>query len=311
MKDLESCNLCEWRCNVNRQKGQQGICGIGIPQIATSMLHPAPPASYDAFLLGCNFRCLGCQNYTISMLQEHGTYLSPQRWAEQADAVLASLEAKEMGADRLFFTGGEPTCSLPWVEAVAEWSTAPINFDTNGFMTTPSLKRILSISDSLTFDIKAVTPGIHRLLTGAPVDPVLRNCTYIIEHAPEKIYEFRVVVYPHLIEEAKKIAAFLVQLSEDAPLHFIGFRPNFVLDSLRGASLQEMHEAVSCAQSAGLHHVTWSGIPDISGLAESKDKDVYEHLSLLAGCRKSGENRVCTCVWEECPLCTYTPVRRT
>lgn len=307
MNDLESCELCEWRCGVNRLKGQRGVCGVGMPEIVASMLHPAPPSSYDAFLAGCNFRCLGCQNYTISMCREQGTFIPPDRWAEQGIAALASREGRLIGADRLFFTGGEPTCSLPWVEAVAECCTLPVNFDTNGFMTLSSLERILSFSDSLTFDIKAVTPEIHLLLTGAPVEPVKRNCAYVVEHALEKVYEFRSVVYPGMVAEARKVAQFLANLCMDAPLCFLAFRPNFVLDRTRGTTTAELREALTFARSAGLHRVTWSGILDIPG--EKAGEKAFEDLALLAGCEKPGEKRLCTC--HECKLREYDPYRRT
>jgi pyruvate formate lyase activating enzyme len=241
------------------------------------------------------------------MRQGRGTYIPPEQWAEQGIRALTSPEGKRMGADRLFFTGGEPTCSLPWVEAVAECCTAPIHFDTNGFMTPSSLERVLSFSDSLTFDIKAVTPGIHRLLTGAPVEPVIRNCTYIIEHALEKVYEFRMVVYPNLVEEAQNVASFLADLSEDAPLCYLAFRPNFVLERIRGITTQEMKEAVSFARSAGLKHVAWAGLPNISG-AEPGEK-AYERLARLAGCQYPHEKRLCTC--DQCALMEYIPFRRT
>ncbi len=304
MKELEKCQLCEWRCNVNRLKDERGVCGIGVPKVVLSTLHPAPPASFDAFLSGCNFRCLGCQNYTISMLHEPGEYIPPDEWAELGLAYLGSEEAKRMNADRLFFTGGEPTCSLPWVEKVAEHAQTKINVDTNGFMTVPSLERILAFSDSLTFDIKAFSNKVHQLLTGAPVTPVLRNVEYTIEHALNKVYEFRVVVLPGLLEEAVNIAAFLADLSEDAPLCYLAFRPNFVLDTSRGITLSELDTVTEAAKGYGLKTVNWAGLPNIPG-----DKKIdFQELAAKAGCKKV-KNRVCTCT--ECALKMYNPQRRT
>lgn len=304
MKELEKCQLCEWRCNVNRLKGEKGACGIGIPKVVASMLHPAPPASFDAFLSGCNFKCLGCQNYTISMLHEPGEYIPPDEWAALGMAQLESDEAKRMGADRLFFTGGEPTCSLPWIEKVAAHTHTKINVDTNGFMTLPSLKRILAFSDSLTFDIKAFSNPVHQLVTGAPVAPVLRNATYVIEHALNKVYEFRVVVLPGLLKEAVDIAAFLADISKDAPLCYLAFRPNFVLDKARGTTLSELETVVKAAQKCGLT-VDWAGLPGIPGDKEGIND--FQALAAQAGCTKA--TRVCTCT--HCALKTYIPQRRT
>ena len=304
MKELESCQLCEWRCNVNRLQGEKGVCRIGLPQVVLSTLHPAPPASFDAFMAGCNFRCLGCQNYTVSMVHETGEYIPPEDWAEQGLHALNSVEAKRMGADRLFFTGGEPTCSLPWVEAVADYARTRVNFDTNGFMTAASLERIITFSDSITFDIKAFSDDVHRLLTGAPVKPVLRNAEYIIEHAFQKVYEFRVVVMPGLTEEAVKIAEFLAGLSEDIPVCFLAFRPNFVLEDLRGITVQELERVVDAAKTYGLKKVDWAGLPGISG----RNQQDFKELAAKAGCTKV-DSRLCTCT--VCHLTEYTPKRRT
>jgi len=309
MKELESCQLCEWRCNVNRLKGELGVCRVGLPEVVLSTLHPAPPASFDAFMAGCNFKCLGCQNYRISMLHEKGEYIPPEEWAELGLAALNSWEGRRINADRLFFTGGEPTCSLPWVEAVADYANTKVNFDTNGFMTADSLERVLAFSNSLTFDIKAFSDDMHRLLTGAPAKPVLRNVEYTVENALEKVYEFRVVVIPGLVEEAVNIAEFLASLSEDAPLCYLAFRPNFVLDEARGITLPELEEAVEAAKGFGLKKVDWAGLPGIPGKKEGA-RD-FQELAAKAGCTKveTKRGRVCTCT--ECALMKYNPKRRT
>lgn len=305
MNELERCELCEWRCHVNRLKGEHGICRVGVPEVVVSTLHPAPPASFDAFLKGCNFRCLGCQNYQISMLHQQGQYIPPEEWAELGLAALDSHEGRRMGADCLFFTGGEPTCSLPWVEAVADHAGTKVNFDTNGFMTLNSLERIISLSDSLTFDMKAFSDRTHRLLTGAPVNPVLRNASYVVEHALEKVYEFRVVVVPGFLDEAVQIAAFLAGLSEDAPVCYLAFRPNFVLDEARGITMPELEYVVQAAKRYGLKQVEWAGLPGIPGDKEGKE---FQNLAAKAGCTRA-KNRLCRCT--QCHLVEYTPKRRT
>ena len=212
--DLSQCKLCERQCGVDRLDGEVGVCGITLPEVASSQLHPAPPASFDAFMTGCNFRCLFCQNWLISTYpansaaMERGVegYYDPRSWAELGAANLNSPFAKRMNADRLFFTGGEPTCSLPWVEAVVKHargidSSIKVNYDTNGYMTRESLGRVLELSTSITFDIKAYDEKIFRALTGAEVEPVLRNAEYIGQHAKDKLWEFRIMVIPGVHEQ--------------------------------------------------------------------------------------------------------------
>ncbi|MFX1449269.1 MAG: hypothetical protein ACFFCM_00420 [Promethearchaeota archaeon] len=44
--ELDHCELCEWRCRVDRNRGELGICKIGYPVVASCQLNPAPPQSY-------------------------------------------------------------------------------------------------------------------------------------------------------------------------------------------------------------------------------------------------------------------------
>ncbi|NVM00721.1 MAG: radical SAM protein, partial [Candidatus Helarchaeota archaeon] len=208
-KEFENCNLCEWKCGINRYE-EVGVCGVsGIPIVASSTLHPAPPSSYDAFLSGCNFRCLFCQNFSISTYpegryyREFEGYYEPYEWVKKAVNELNSKQAEWIRADRLFFTGGEPTIFLPWIEDVVREAKKikkdiKMNFDTNGFMTLDSLKRIIKISTSITFDIKAFSDEVFRQLTGAFPAPVLRNAEYLIKNSAEKIWEIRVMIIPEI-----------------------------------------------------------------------------------------------------------------
>ncbi len=295
--DLHSCKLCEWRCGVDRLveygsdsklinnneapniKKHYGVCGSTIPQVASSQLHPAPPASFDAFLTGCNFRCLFCQNWSISMFESKTSglrntiegYYDPRQWAELALAWLSTEWAKLIKADRLFFTGGEPTCALPWIEEVVQAARqiipeTKINYDTNGFFTKSSLKRILAFTTSITYDLKAFTPALFSALTGADVKPVLRNLKYIIKNAPEKLWEVRVIVIPGVHEDdIPCLCKFIADLDTNVKLNFLAFRPNFIMESYFGATEELLEHCLSVAQQCGLKNVTISGIPGLPG----------------------------------------------
>jgi pyruvate formate lyase activating enzyme len=290
--DLSNCKLCAWECGVDRLAGERGVCGIGVPEVASSMLHPAPPASYDAFMVGCCFRCIFCQNWEIANYPENealGTpegYYEPAGWAEMGVAALKSLSGKLIGADRLFFTGGEPTCSLTWVEAVVREarkidSSLKVNYDTNGFLTTNSLKRVLAFTTSITFDIKAYNDDTFLALTGAPVEPVLRNVEYVARRAKNKLWEFRIMVIPGVHEtEVPALCEFLAELDPTLPVSFLAFRPNFVMDAYLGATYKLMEYCVGTAKQKGLEDVSWSGHAGIKG---SLPGGVKAHMDKLRG----------------------------
>ncbi|MFQ6089215.1 MAG: radical SAM protein [Candidatus Methanofastidiosia archaeon] len=328
LKDFKNCKLCCWKCDVDRLNGEIGVCGITLPMVAQSCLHPAPPASFDAFLVGCNFRCSGCQNYTISTYPENpnsdsAEFIEPFKWAELAFRKLSSIEAKLMGADRMFFTGGEPTCHLPWIEEVVRHTNLKVNFDTNGFMTRKSLKRVLSITTSITYDLKAFRDKTHRILTGAPVEPVLSNAEYILKYGKEKLYEFRVLVVEGVVEkEVSELVEWLASIDEDVKVCFLAFRPNFVLDRYFGASQKVMREVLKVAQKK-LLNVSISGFPGISGHVPFDVLKLYERLKLKedaklisafnlnAGCVMPIRNCGVCKMMLDCKLKRFAPKRRT
>jgi len=258
LTELENCKLCEWQCGVNRITGELGVCRISIPHVASCQLHPAPPQSYTIFMAGCNFKCLNCQNYSIAHYPDTKTvirgYVNPKELAKESINAINSSMGQFIGADRIFFSGGEPTIHLPYIEKIVEEARkidpeTKINFDTNGFLTMKSLKRVLKFTTSITFDIKAYNDDVHKALTGAPSEPVLRNAEYIAKHARDKLWEYRILVIPGIVdvEEIKAICEFMASIDPTLPVCFLVFRPNFVLDQYMGATWKLMDKTVEIA----------------------------------------------------------------
>ncbi|MHA2226692.1 MAG: radical SAM protein [Candidatus Hodarchaeales archaeon] len=331
-KDFEKCKLCAWECGIDRVAGEQGICMMGLPEVASCQLHPAPPQSYTVFLPSCNFRCLNCQNWEIAHYPKTNKkikgIISPINIAEAGVKAIHSMIGQTIGADRFFFSGGSPTVSLPWVEEVVKQAklqdpNVKVNFDTNGFPSKKSFKRILAFSDSITFDIKAYHDEVHRALTGAPVEPVLRNAEVMAKHR-NRLWEFRILVIPSIIDlpEIEAIAEFIVDLDETLPTCLLTFRPNFCLDSHPGASRKLMEKAVMTAKKCGLKQVTWAGFPDIRGKESAvpfplKKKFIHEQSAYAAfhaqrtGCKRIHRDCGVCNIQILCDLKSYTPLRTT
>lgn len=324
LSELENCNLCEWQCGKNRLNGELGVCGVGIPNVASAMLHPAPPRSYTVFLSGCNFKCLNCQNWEIahSSSSEGGDhkFRFPEKLGKEVYEAINSPRGRRLGADRVFFSGGAPTPSLPYIEEVVREARnlgdIKVNYDTNGFMTIDSLKRIVDFATSITFDIKAYHEDTHRALTGAPVEPVLRNAEYVAKNAKDKLWEFRVLMIPGISkEEVRHLSEFLSEIDPSLPLNFLAFRPNFVLESYSGSTRELMEKSVEVAKEAGLRDVSWSGrvglpgrIPEVrSNQYESDGAKIAGAIAENVGClnhpRNCGECNLSL----DCPVKKYEP----
>ena len=325
LKELRDCRLCAWECGTNRLQGEQGVCRLTVPMVASSMLHPAPPSSYDAFSVGCSFRCLFCQNWRIANYPDNPAsydiegYYQPKKWAELSLQQLKSPHARFIGADSLFFTGGEPTCSLPWIEEVVKEAreidhSIKVNYDTNGFLTKKSLLRVLDLATSITFDIKAHSDKIHQALTGAPVEPVLKNAEYIGKKAKEKLWEFRIMVIPGIHEkEIQSLCEFIAGIDTTLPVCFLAFRPNFVMASHYGATLELMNYCIDIAKKTGIENVHWSGTVDIRGeMPKVEGLDLAYAYVEIGGCIQKNHRNCKTCMnMSKCEIKKHVPFMST
>ncbi|MFX0113183.1 MAG: radical SAM protein [Candidatus Hodarchaeota archaeon] len=332
LNDLEDCKLCSWQCGVDRLAGEYGVCLKGFPEVASCQLHPAPPQSYTVFTAGCNLRCLNCQNwdiahYPVTRVPIKGK-VDPKIIAQEGVKAIHSMFGQLIRADRLFFSGGAPTVSLPWIEEVISHTHSldpeiKVNFDTNGFPSKESFQRILAISDSVTFDLKAFNDDVHRALTGAPVEPVLKNAETMAQHA-KKLWEYRILVIPSIvdIEEIRQICEFIAGLNETLPVCFLAFRPNFCLDSHPGAPQTLMEQCLSIAKKAGLENSHWAGQADLKGknlelphAAYQKIKHEGAHVAMAyasrAGCTMQLRNCGQCRSHLQCRVKGYVPSRTT
>ncbi|MCK5346787.1 MAG: pyruvate formate lyase-activating protein, partial [Candidatus Heimdallarchaeota archaeon] len=68
---LKNCCFCERKCQKNREEGELGVCKVGKEAVISSaFLHRGEETvlvpSGTIFFSGCTFKCVFCQNYTIS-----------------------------------------------------------------------------------------------------------------------------------------------------------------------------------------------------------------------------------------------------
>ena len=325
---LTRCTLCEHRCGVNRLDGQSGICRMTLPVVASATLHPAPPESYTVFLAGCNYKCLNCQNWTIAQLPDNECqprgFISAKELAMECVTQLGSPAAKLMGADRIFFSGGEPTIHLPYIEQVViearkRSPDLKVNFDTNGYMTSASLRKVLKFTTSITYDIKAFNDEVHLALTGASSKPVLRNAEHIGRFAKDKLWEYRILVIPKINEEEiEPLCRFIAHVDAGLPVRFLAFRPNYILEHHSGAAAELMERCVNIAKMSGLKNVYRSGPTGIQGLKAALPKKVVSDYQLpggqlagayayAAGCRTHVRNCAACSSHQACPVKRYIP----
>ncbi len=156
---LRSCELCPWRCRVNRMEGgKRGVCrSYSRVKVASYNLHygEEPPisgrrGSGTIFFSNCTLRCVFCQNYPISQLGTGKEY-SDEELAEMM------LYLQEEGAHNINFV--TPTHFVANILnalyiAVNKGFRLPLVYNTSGYELEETLKLLDGIIDIYLPDIK-------------------------------------------------------------------------------------------------------------------------------------------------------------
>lgn len=155
---LNKCMLCPRNCGVNRNRGEVGFCkSENKLRIAKAYLHKweEPPitgknGSGTIFFSGCNLRCLFCQNYYISELN-NGVEIDNYKLAD------ICLDLQEKGATNINLV--TPTHYVPLIVegikiAKERGLIIPIVYNSSGYEKVETLKLLEGIVDIYLPDFK-------------------------------------------------------------------------------------------------------------------------------------------------------------
>lgn len=124
--------------------------------------------------------------------------------------------------------------------------------DSNGSFDFECHPEILSCSDGVMLDVKAVSPSWSRRLISASPDLVLKNLDYLLSVG--KLEEVRTVLFPDRPVENEETVRFVASRIQDAcPYKLIRYRPFGVREKnqpLIGETITDESEAQRCASLA-------------------------------------------------------------
>lgn len=155
------------------------------------------------FMQGCNFKCIYCANPdTITMGK--GVEVSVD------EIVRRAVNEKPFYGRRggVTFSGGEPTVQakelLPVFVRLKE-EDIHICLDTNGSIFNSDVERLLTYTDMVLLDVKAVSVSLHRAITGQANLQVSQTAQYLEEQGiPIRI---RCVMLPGINDTPEAIKA--------------------------------------------------------------------------------------------------------
>ena len=278
------CNLCPHQCLIS--PSQRGICGVRENQegklyslvygrlIAQSvdpiekkpLFHFLPGSqSYSIATVGCNFRCLNCQNFDISQIpRERGVILGSR--VSPIDVVNA---AKQNHCQSIAYTYSEPTIFFEYAFDVAKlaYQEGIKNvFVTNGYIAEEALSEIGPYLHGANIDLKSSRDQFYQKTCHAQLQPVLDAIQ--LYHELGIWIEITTLIIPTLNDskdDLHRIAKFIANLDPSIPWHISRFHPMYELTHIPATPIATLHKARQIGIDAGLKYVYEGNAPGHGG----------------------------------------------
>jgi len=272
------CNLCSRRCLI--LDGKRGFCGVrenregvlyslvygrcaswAIDKIEKKPFYHFFPGtdSFSFATVGCNFRCLHCQNWEISQAKEiFGEELSPQQIVQLA---------KRYRCHGIAYTYTEPTIFFEYAYDTAELARKEGLYNvfvTNGYMTPETIKEMKNI-DASRIDLKSMNDKFYREICSATLEPVLNSIKLLHKKGHIEIINLVIPTKNDSDEELKELAKWVAELDKDIPLHFTAFYPANKMLDVPPTPLKTLEKARKIAMEEGVRYVYTGNVPGHEG----------------------------------------------
>lgn len=172
LEQLAKCEICPFRCKVNRLSGQVGRCGCGDKiRVAKYQLHyfeepciSGKSGSGTVFFSNCNFKCIFCQNYKISQ-EGKGNEVTIEELAN------IFLKLQQEGANNINLV--TPTMyAYQIIEAIklarVNGLNLPIIYNSNGYENVETLRDLRGYVDVYLPDLKYYADELAIKYSKAP-----------------------------------------------------------------------------------------------------------------------------------------------
>ena len=278
--DYIECQTCNHRCRIAPYK--RGLCGVRenqrgklyllvygrviaehIDPIEKKPLYHFMPGTFSLSIatVGCNLRCLWCQNYDISQCTKEGpdrNEITNKIGAEMTPEQIVQ-DAQKNKCPSISYTYTEPTIFLELAldtMKLAKKAGLKNIWVSNGYMTKETLDLIILYLDAINIDLKGFDENNYLKYSGAKLKPVLDNIREIYKR---KIHlEVTTLIIPGVNDDKKQlaqIAKFLAGISKNIPWHISRFFPAYKMADTPITPIETLKLAESLGKKAGLKWV--------------------------------------------------------
>lgn len=222
--------------------------------------------SYSIATVGCNFRCLHCQNNEISQYSRlyGGKIPGTDRSPEQVVAA-----ARQYGCRSISYTYVEPTIFFEFAfdtARIAHEAGIKNVFVSNGYTGAEATRKIAPYLAGNNIDLKAFTDKFYREVCGARLAPVLDTIALMKELGVW--VEVTTLVIPGWNDSEREladIANFIRSVDPAMPWHVTRFHPTFQMTDRHATPVATLLRARDIGMAAGLHYVYVGNIPGEEG----------------------------------------------
>lgn len=281
-KNAIHCSLCYRNCRI--ADGKFGFCGIRkneknrlyamtygracsafvdpIEKKPFYHFHPGENA-FSVATVGCNFRCLHCQNYEISQSPPGGVFefdLSPEKVVD---------EAKKHDANIIAYTYTEPTVFYEYAHdtgVIARKNGVKNVFVTNGYAQNPVVKNAAKdFLDAARIDLKGDSEHYKKVCGNVILEDVLRCIKdYYKTGMHVEIITLVIAGDNDNREFVRSSADFLKGLGKNGkniPWHFIQFYPAYKMTNVPRTPVEALVKMHDWAKDCGMNYVYTGNVP--------------------------------------------------
>lgn len=279
------CNLCSHHCHI--KEGRRGICSVrenrdGIlyslvygklvsgncdPVEKKPMFHLLPASrSYSISTVGCNFRCLHCQNFQISQYPRMNDGAIAGQEHSPTMVVDAALKS---GCNSISYTYVEPTIFYEFAydcAVRAKDNNLKNIFVSNGYMSPEVTRHLAPVLDGINIDIKAFTETFYKQVCKARLQPVLDTVRLMRELGVW--VEVTTLIIPgwnDSADELRSIARFIYGVDPAIPWHVTAFYPTYKMTDRQRTPVSSLRMARKIGIEEGLRFVYEGNIPGEGG----------------------------------------------
>jgi len=278
--DYTVCATCNHRCRIAPYK--TGICGVrenqkgklyllvygrviaeNIDPIEKKPLYHFMPgtSSLSIATVGCNMRCLWCQNYDISQCTKENLSRDEitNRMGVEMTPEQVIKDAKKYNCPSISYTYTEPTIFLEFAldtMKLAQKAGLKNVWVSNGYMTKETLDLITPYLDAINVDLKGFSEENYLKYSGAKLQPVLDNIREIYKRGIH--LEVTTLIVPGVNDDKKQlsdIAKFLAGISKKIPWHISRFLPTYKMLDTPPTPIETLKLAETLGKKAGLKYI--------------------------------------------------------